>query len=82
MPLKLLIVMNKQYLFSVYKAPIKNVIPSKELSLETIYKIIISDKYLEITSRLRLEKDKSKKSGLKASNFDYVTFSGLFEKRA
>ena len=74
--------MNKQYLFSVYKAPIKNIIPSKELSLETIYKIIISDKYLEVTSRLRLEKDKSKKSGLKASNFDYVTFSGLFEKRA
>lgn len=74
--------MNKQYLFSVYKAPIKNIIPSKEFSLETIYKIIISDKYLEVTKVLRLEKDKSKKNSLKASKLDYVTFSGLFDKRA
>lgn len=73
---------NKQYIFSVYKAPIKNVIPIREFSLENIHKIITSEKYKEITTDLRITKNKAEKNKIKASKLDYVTFSGLFEKRA
>lgn len=72
---------NSLHTFSAYKAPIKNVIPAKEFSLENIHKIIISEKYKEVTKDLRTAKDKAGKSNTKASKLDYVTFSGTFNKR-
>ena len=73
---------NSQYNFSVYKAPIKNIIPVREFSLENIHKIIISEKYKDVTKEIRAENDKANRNNIKASKLDYVTFSGLFEKRA
>lgn len=73
---------NSQYNFSVYKAPIKNIIPVREFSLENIHKIIISEKYKDVTKEIRAENDKANRNNIKASKLDYVTFSGLFKKRA
>lgn len=73
---------NSQYNFSVYKAPIKNIIPVRDFSLENIHKIIISEKYKDVTKEIRAENDKANRNNIKASKLDYVTFSGLFEKRA
>ena len=73
---------NSQYNFSVYKAPIKNIIPVRKFSLENIHRIIISEKYKEVTKELRNTNNKANRNIIKASKLDYVTFSGLFEKRA
>lgn len=73
---------NSQYNFSVYKAPIKNIIPVRDFSLENIHKIIISEKYKDVTKEIRAENDKANRNNIKASKLDYVTFSGLFKKRA
>ena len=70
------------YEFSVYKAPIKNIIPARSFSLENIYKIIISEKYKKVTTDLRNAGDSALKSRIKATELDYVTFSGLFSNRS
>jgi len=70
------------YFFSVYKAPIKNTTPVGAFSIKDIYKVIISDKYKSVTENLRNAIDKATKSNIKATNLDYVTFSGIFTKRS
>lgn len=68
--------------FSVYHAPIRNIEPFKDVSLEDVYRVITSDKYKVITNELRQITDKHQQNEFKASKLDYVTFSGIFSKRA
>ena len=70
------------YQFSVFQNPVKNITPLKNVSLEDVYKVIISDKYKAITERLRLLPTKPQRNEFKETKFDYVTFSGIFTKRA
>jgi len=67
--------------FSLYKAPIKNVNPFKTITLDEVYSLIISDKYTPVTTDLRSKIEKSQQGEIKASELDYVTFSGTFSKR-
>lgn len=66
-------------LFSVYKKPITNLIPHKEVITLDIYRLIVSDKYKSVTEKLRSSNVAAKE--IKASEFDYATFSGTFAKR-
>lgn len=68
-------------LCSFYKAPIRNVFPNKTLKLHEIHSLITSDNYKGITTKLRIIQDTKEKRIFKANNFDYVTFSGEFERR-
>lgn len=74
--------METQYKFSVYHAPIKNTTPFKTITLEDVHKVLISIKYKAITDELRQTTDKQQQNEIKASKLDYVTFSGIFSKRA
>ena len=66
---------------SFFKAPVRNVFPSETLRLGKIHQLIVSDKYKKITEELRAIEDSKKKRKFKANRFDYVTFSGVFERR-
>ncbi|WP_207493180.1 BT4734/BF3469 family protein [Aridibaculum aurantiacum] len=68
--------------FSYFLAPIKNTIPEKAVTLIDVYKIIRSDKFAKQTISLRSINDKKAAKDYKAAHFDYVTFSGIFSKRA
>ncbi|NEW77994.1 MAG: VirE protein [Gelidibacter sp.] len=68
-------------LCSFYKAPVRNVYPCKTLKLSEIFALIKSDAYKDITNKLRAIEDPKEKRIYKANNFDYVTFSGEFERR-
>lgn len=76
--------METQYKFSVYHAPINNMntTPFKTITLEDVHKVLISIKYKVITDELRQTTDKQQQNEIKASKLDYVTFSGMFSKRA
>lgn len=76
--------METQYKFSVYHAPINNTntTPFKTITLEDVHKVLISIKYKAITDELRQTTDKQQQNEIKASKLDYVTFSGIFSKRA
>ncbi len=71
-----------QYKFSVYHAPIKNITPFKNISIDDVHKVIVSYKYEAITNELRQTTDKQQQNEIKANKLDYVTFSGIFSKRA
>ena len=70
--------------FSFINAPITNKTPSKEVTIEDVYKSItapsvykkITDSYREIISNP--ESDERLKRITKIKSFDYVTFSGCF----
>tara|TARA_R110002049_G_scaffold309292_1_gene520338 strand:+ start:2831 stop:3739 length:909 start_codon:yes stop_codon:yes gene_type:complete len=66
---------------SFFKAPVRNVFPSETLRLHQIFELITSDKYKGITEKLRAITNVKQARKLKANRFDYVTFSGVFEKR-
>jgi len=66
---------------SFFKAPVRNVFPSQTLRLNKIYDLIVGDTYKGITKELRVIKDIKEKRKFKANRFDYVTFSGVFERR-
>jgi hypothetical protein len=68
-------------LCSFYKAPIRNVHPFKTLKMHEIHTLIKSDTYKDVTAKLRTIQDPKAKRTYKANNFDYVTFSGEFERR-
>jgi len=68
-------------LCSFYKTPIRNVFPNKTLKLHEIHSLIKSDTYKGITTKLRTIQDAKEKRIYKANNFDYITFSGEFERR-
>ena len=68
--------------FSYFVAPVTNTIPAKAVTLVEVYKIIKSETFASQTLSLRSIDDKKKAKEYKAANFDYVTFSGIFSKRA
>ena len=67
---------------SVFKAPVKNTVPFRAVSLPDVAKVVKSTKYKNITDKLRGLASPDEKGMCKASEFDYTTFSGTFSKRA
>lgn len=66
---------------SFFKAPVRNVFPSQNLSLFDIYNLIKGDAYKSLTKKLRDIQEIKEKRKFKANHLDYVTFSGTFRKR-
>ena len=66
---------------SFFKAPVRNVFPAETLRLHQVFELITSDKYKKSTEDLRAITDVKEARKFKANRFDYVTFSGVFEKR-
>ncbi|MEN6619747.1 MAG: BT4734/BF3469 family protein [Rikenellaceae bacterium] len=67
--------------FSFFKAPIRNTIPHKSISLLDAYNYIVGDYAKARTEKLRSIKDPKQARQYKASTFDYCTFSGMFRTR-
>ncbi len=68
-------------LFSFFKAPVRNTIPHKNVSLVKVYTYIIGDYAKKRTEKLRSITDPKQARQYKATNFDYCTFSGMFTTR-
>lgn len=68
-------------LFSFFKAPVRNTIPHKSISLLDAYNYIVGDYAKQRTEKLRNIKDSKQARQYKASTFDYCTFSGMFQTR-
>ena len=66
---------------SFFKAPIKNLVPSDELTLREVFALIKGDNYVQITEKLRRTIDVEFRREFKAQSFDYVIFSGTFYAR-
>jgi hypothetical protein len=67
--------------FSYFGKPVINTKPDKVVNLIDAYKLIKGDYFKQSTNKLRAFTDKTEARKYKASNFDYVTFSGTFTKR-
>lgn len=67
--------------FSYFTKPVSNITPSKNVNLLNVYTLIKGDAFTDCTSTLREIQDVKQARAYKASNFDYVTFSGAFSKR-
>jgi hypothetical protein len=67
--------------FSYFKRPVTNTKPDRSANLLDVYKLIKGDTFKAITEKLRSITDKPAARKYKALNFDYVTFSGTFNKR-
>lgn len=78
--------------FSFFKAPVRNTIPYKSISLLDAYNYIVGDYAKQRTEKLRSilsplscgegsgERSRATRK-FKANNFDYCTFSGMFQTR-
>ena len=66
---------------SYFLNPVRNITPSREVSLLQVYNKIRSDAFKTQTERLRSIEDEKEARKYKAANFHYVTFSGTFIKR-
>ena len=71
----------KAFAFSFFKAPIKNTLPHKTVSLVQVYNAITGEYYKQNTEKLRSISDVVQARKYKAANFDYCTFSGVFTAR-
>lgn len=71
----------KAFAFSFFKAPIRNTIPHKTVSLLQVYDLIKGGFYKQHTEILRSISDVAQVRKYKAANFDYCTFSGVFTSR-
>ncbi|MBT7995972.1 MAG: DUF3987 domain-containing protein, partial [Bacteroidetes bacterium] len=67
---------------SFYDAPIFNTTPKASLNLNQIYDLIKGDSYKRITEAVRGSSSKEIIKEIKSHRLDYVTFGGVFEKRA
>ena len=67
--------------FSFFKAPISNTKPHKAVGLLQIYNAIKGNYYKDRTQKLQAISDVQQARKLKAANFDYCTFSGVFTTR-
>ncbi len=67
---------------SFFRKPISNIHPYENCNLKQIYDLIKSANYSETTHTLRAIEDSEQSRSFKAKNFDYVTFSGTFDKRS
>lgn len=68
--------------FSFYKRPVSNVMPAKIVSLLEVYELLRCDRYKARTEKLRSFEQKDEARAFKAVSFDYVSFSGTFNKRS
>jgi len=67
--------------FSFFYEPITNIQKHKDIDLADAFKVI-SGKYLKNqTLKLRSIKEKDENRKYKTTNFPYVTFSGIFDRR-
>lgn len=69
-------------LFSFFQAPITNTTSCGEISLRDTYYYIISDKAKSGTTSLRAAPSAEEHDTIKRQCFDFVTFAGIFAKRA
>lgn len=67
--------------FSFYRAPVRNTIPYKHITLRDAYAYITGNYARDRTEALRLIKDSKEAREYKARYFDYCTFSGTFSAR-
>lgn len=67
--------------FSFFRSPVTNTQPNAEISILDAYKVIKGSWYQVRTSALRSIKEVEKACKYKRTNFDYVTFSGVFSRR-
>lgn len=67
--------------FSLFKAPISNKVPSKSVDIKDICETIKGDSFAERTNKLRSINSQDDAKKFKVSNFDFVTFSGVFFER-
>lgn len=67
--------------FSYFRMPIKNVVQFKDLNIIEVYDMIRSESFRKNTGFLRKLESASEARLYKASNFNYVTFSGTFNTR-
>ena len=67
--------------FSFFDRPIKNVIPSKSITIRDAYDLIKGPAYKKVTDQLREIKNEEEQRNFKKKRFDYVTFSGIFNRR-
>lgn len=68
--------------FSFFKAPIRNILPYKDITLRDAYAYITGPYAAVQTQKLRSIASKEEARAFKANNFAYATFSGTFTKRA
>lgn len=68
--------------FSFFKAPVRNTIPHKSISLLDAYKYIVGNYAKQRTEKLRSISNTKQSRFFKAANFDYCTFSGTFTDRS
>jgi P4 family phage/plasmid primase-like protien len=70
--------------FSIYKKPVQNIYPAKEITIQEFVTLVRSDTYKKISDKAK-ELKKGKPEILreyKAKQFDYITVAGTFTKRA
>lgn len=67
--------------FSYFKPPIRNTLPSREVTLQKVFKLIAGERLKPMTEKLRELEDPKEIRAYKANNFPYVTFAGVFSKR-
>ena len=67
--------------FSYYRAPIRNVNPMARVGLRLVHNLISTEVFKKQTLGLRALEDPAEARHFKATQFDYVTFSGLFTRR-
>lgn len=67
--------------FSFYRAPIKNTVPEKTITLMDAFQYITGEQAKPQTEHLRSIEDKKQARAYKSTHFDYATFSGEFEAR-
>ena len=68
-------------MFSFFKSPIVSLTPYKTISIPDVYRYISGPYAQNRTRNLRSLADPKKAAEYKRSKFDYVTFSGVFQKR-
>jgi len=73
---------NKIPEFSFFKKPISNTQPYKSINVLDVYTLIKGHWNIERTQELRQIKNVEQARAFKASQFNYVCFSGIFTKRS
>lgn len=71
-----------QQIFSFFKAPVRNIIPERSITLKETWLYITGDTAKARTEALRSIEDKKNARVYKAQHFDYCCFCGTFSKRS
>jgi hypothetical protein len=67
--------------FSYFKAPVRNTIPAKGITLPQLHQAITGNYYKKVTETYRAMPTGTEKAAFKTSRFDHVTFAGTFAAR-